>query len=69
MIIICTLSVATITKIHHIRKTPKRVGCGGALSAALRLRPNIRRVSAGSITPSSHILSTQKHQNATRQIL
>jgi len=43
--------------IHHIRNTPNFVGRGRALSAALILRPNTRRVSAGSITPSSHSLS------------
>ena len=44
-----------------MRKTPNLVCRIGALNVTLRLRPNIRRVSAGSITPSSHILS---HKNS-----
>lgn len=39
---------------RHMRKTPNVVGRGGALSAAARARPSTRRVSAGSMTPSSH---------------
>src|SRR5690606_15386799 len=38
----------------HRRKTPKRVAWAGALSAADNPSANTRRVSAGSITPSSH---------------
>jgi hypothetical protein len=37
----------------YIRNTPKRVGCTGAFSVADSDRPTTRRVSAGSITPSS----------------
>ena len=39
---------------HHIRKTPNRVGSIGAFMLADKPSPNTRRVSAGSITPSSH---------------
>ena len=38
----------------YIRNTPKRVSSIGALSAAEIPSPNTMRVSAGSITPSSH---------------
>ncbi|MNM30557.1 hypothetical protein D3C81_411190 [compost metagenome] len=38
----------------HMRNTPKRVCCGGALRLADRARASTRRVSTGSITPSSH---------------
>ena len=38
----------------HIRKTPKPGGASGALAAADRDRPSTRRVSAGSMMPSSH---------------
>lgn len=41
----------------YIRKTPNLVGCIGALNEALRLKANTMRVSAGSITPSSHSLN------------
>ena len=41
----------------YIRKTPNLVGCIGALKEALRLKANTMRVSAGSITPSSHNLN------------
>lgn len=44
----------------HILKTPNFVSVTGALSEALRLRPRTSRVSAGSITPSSHNLSKGK---------
>ena len=37
-----------------MRNTPNLVGRGGALSAAASAMPSTRRVSAGSITPSSH---------------
>ncbi len=37
----------------HMRRIPSRVGSAAALCAAARHRPRIRRVSAGSITPSS----------------
>ena len=40
---------------HHILKMPKRVGSGGgALSPAASARLSTMRVSAGSMTPSSH---------------
>ena len=39
---------------HHIRNTPNFVGSIGAFSAAERERPSTRRVSAGSMIPSSH---------------
>ena len=39
---------------RHILNRPKRVGSIGALVAVERPRPTTRRVSAGSITPSSH---------------
>ena len=38
----------------YMRNTPKRVSGIGAFSVADRDRPSTRRVSAGSITPSSH---------------
>ncbi|KAG1319912.1 hypothetical protein G6F63_014509 [Rhizopus arrhizus] len=38
----------------YMRKTPKRVCCGAALRLADRARASTRRVSTGSITPSSH---------------
>src|SRR4051812_6302296 len=38
----------------YIRNTPNRVRSIGALSAADKPRPSTMRVSAGSITPSSH---------------
>jgi len=38
----------------YIRNTPKRVSSIGALSAAEIPNPSTMRVSAGSITPSSH---------------
>ena len=38
----------------YIRNTPKRAGSIGALSDADRPRPSTRRVSAGSMMPSSH---------------
>src|SRR5207253_5762207 len=38
---------------RHIRKMPKRVGSIGALSAAEIDSPKTRRVSAGSMMPSS----------------
>ena len=40
----------------YILNTPNLVSSIGALSAALKLRPRTVRVSAGSITPSSHNL-------------
>lgn len=43
----------------YILNTPKRVFFIGAFSAALRLSPNTRRVSAGSIMPSSHSLALE----------
>ena len=39
---------------RHIRNTPNRVGSIGAFSAADSARPSTRRVSIGSMTPSSH---------------
>src|SRR5204863_4309153 len=39
---------------HHILKMPKRVGSIGALDDADSPSPSTSRVSAGSITPSSH---------------
>lgn len=59
MVINSTFTITTNVTFHHIRKTPNFVGRGEALSAALILRPNTSRVSAGSITPSSQILFTQ----------
>lgn len=44
----------------YILKTPKRVFCVGALRAELRLKPRTRRVSAGSIIPSSHNLGRKQ---------
>ena len=44
----------TIGRRIYIRKTPKRVSPIGALSAALIPMASTRRVSSGSITPSSH---------------
>ena len=38
----------------HIRKTPKRVGSVGALRLAEIANAKVIRVSAGSMTPSSH---------------
>ncbi len=38
----------------YMRNTPKRVCCGAALRLADSARASTRRVSAGSITPSSH---------------
>ena len=38
----------------YIRNTPKRVGSIGAFNAADSARPSTRRVSAGSMMPSSH---------------
>ncbi len=38
---------------HHMRKTPKRVSGSGARAQASRARPSTRRVSRGSMTPSS----------------
>ena len=46
---------------HYIRKTPNVVFLIGALRAALILSPSTDRVSAGSITPSSHNLEINKH--------
>ena len=40
--------------LHYMRNTPKRVSSIGALRLAARLSASTRRVSAGSITPSSH---------------
>ena len=40
---------------HHILNRPKRVGSIGALADAERPKPSTSLVSAGSITPSSHI--------------
>ena len=39
---------------RHILNTPKRVGGMGAFNAADSARPSTRRVSAGSMMPSSH---------------
>ena len=39
---------------RYIRKTPNFVAGIGAFSVAASDRPSTRRVSAGSITPSSH---------------
>src|SRR5262245_34821959 len=39
---------------HHMRKTPNVVSGSGAFSAVARPRASTRRVSSGSITPSSH---------------
>ena len=38
----------------HIRNVPKRVASTGWVRLAARLRATTRRVSAGSMTPSSH---------------
>lgn len=46
------------TKCRYIRKTPNLVDSTGALSEALMLSPRTRRVSTGSMTPSSHNLKT-----------
>src|SRR5262245_15466812 len=40
--------------LHYIRNRPNFVGSIGALDAADKPRPSTSRVSAGSITPSSH---------------
>lgn len=69
MVMNSTFSTSDNITVHYIRKTPNFVGRGEEFSAALRLRPNTRRVSAGSITPSSHTLSTQKHQIIDYRIL
>ena len=45
----------------HIRKTPNRVSGIGALSAASRPRARMRRVSSGSMTPSSHSRAVAKY--------
>src|SRR5271165_258509 len=39
---------------HYMRKTPKRVGIVAPFAAAARPAASARRVSSGSITPSSH---------------
>jgi len=44
-----------------MRKTPKRVSGIGALSEALKLNPSTVRVSAGSMTPSSHKRALAKY--------
>lgn len=49
--------------VHYILNTPKCVCCWGALRDALRLSPSTVRVSAGSITPSSHNLETMVQIN------
>ncbi len=38
----------------HMRNTPKRVSCSGAFSEAEMASASTMRVSAGSMTPSSH---------------
>ncbi len=40
--------------LHHIRNTPNRVSATGAFSAADSDSASTRRVSAGSMIPSSH---------------
>src|SRR5262249_15776662 len=42
---------------HHIRKSPNAVFATGAFSAAERPSPSTRRLSAGSMMPSSHSLA------------
>ncbi len=46
--------LASCSQKYYIRKMPNLVGGMGALRAALKLRAKTFRVSAGSITPSSH---------------
>ena len=48
------LGLGSVLHRHHIRNTPNFVGSIGAFSAAERDRPSTRRVSAGSMIPSSH---------------
>ena len=40
--------------VGHIRNTPKRVSCLGLFNAADKASPSTRRLSAGSMMPSSH---------------
>ena len=46
----------------HILNTPNEVFCLSAFNEALRESPRTLRVSAGSMTPSSHNLLTNKHK-------
>ena len=46
-------------RVGYMRKTPKRVSSIGALSAALIPIASTRRVSSGSITPSSQSLAVE----------
>ena len=49
------LATSTVPNIpRHIRNTPKAGSASGAFAAVDRARPSTVRVSAGSITPSSH---------------
>lgn len=50
----CRFGKAGTQHLHHIRNTPKRVASIGAFKAADNPRPSTRRVSAGSMMPSSH---------------
>ena len=50
----CRFGEAGAPHLHHIRNTPKRVASIGAFKAADNPRPSTRRVSAGSMMPSSH---------------
>ena len=50
------LMIYYILSYRYILNTPNLVSSTGALSEALKLRPTILRVSAGSMTPSSHNL-------------
>jgi hypothetical protein len=47
-------AAAMAAAVKYIRNTPKRCGSIGALSDAEIARPRMRRVSAGSMMPSSH---------------
>jgi len=51
---------------HYIRNTPNWVESIGAFSDALKLSPRTRRVSAGSMTPSSHNLPNSQHTNKSQ---
>jgi hypothetical protein len=48
------LAISRDRNIAYIRNTPKRVFCTGAFKAADKDNPTTRRVSAGSMMPSSH---------------
>ncbi len=52
--------------VHHIRNTPKRVSGIGAWSAASIPRDSTRRVSSGSMTPSSQRRAVAKYGEPSR---